>query len=643
MLQIPYELASLLLGAACYMLKKVSMPQPAAKKAAAEEEDVQAADCSTECTSWNAGCAEPDSEPSPGSEEHVVVQHAEVPDKRSGKQGSSGRLAGVGVLAVAACLVFVLSPRADVKHFSDLSVPSASDIDVQVGPQPEPLTPSGPELVAMPQSEGLAIDSSENELLIRSESELPDVHPDGAQHAEEADPSGNGGQNTFSVSLTRHSFPVSSVGDIVYYRSAYFGTVHVGSPAVPFKVVFDTGSGHLILPSTYCQSETCRVHRRYRRSESRTAKDIDYDGTQVLPGQPRDQITVSFGTGEVTGVFIEDVVCMGGAQDPALGQQANSSLALRSSASAADGDELADGCVKLRLIAATQMSEEPFKAFQFDGVLGLGLEGLSQAPEFNFLNVVANSRNTWGETPHTFAVFLAEHRTEESEITFGGWDDDSLMEDLSWNSVIEPEQGHWTIRIKQVRVDDEVVSLCDSGCKGVVDTGTSLLAVPAIAFSELYTLLRHPAHLEGHCHGPGPQLHIELEHFTITLDPEDYARVERSPAKRARPRFEAGKRKAQLTRSDMHCKPMLMSMDLPPPLGPKLFILGEPILRKFYSVYDAKKQRVGFARARHAPHYTPALKKDVNGNLYTPSSKAEPEFKSMFDVFRWRKMRKSGR
>jgi len=164
MLQIPSEAASLLLGAACYMLNKVLVPKSpvAEKKIAADEEDTQTADCGTECATSPSTCAEPDSEPSPGSEEHVVVQHAEVPDKRSGKQGSSGRLAGVGVLAVAACLVFVLSPRADVKHFSDLSVPSASDIDVQVGPQPEPLTPSGPELVAMPQSEGLAIDSSEN-------------------------------------------------------------------------------------------------------------------------------------------------------------------------------------------------------------------------------------------------------------------------------------------------------------------------------------------------------------------------------------------------------------------------------------------------------------------------------------------------
>lgn len=481
----------------------------------------------------------------------------------------------------------------------------------------------------------------------------------------------------FSVTLTRHSFPVSTVGDLIYYRSAYFGTIHVGMPSNAYKVVFDTGSGHLILPSTYCQSETCRSHRRYRRSESRTAKDIDYDGTPVLPGQPRDQITVSFGTGEVTGVFIEDVVCMH--DEEALTNTTDSNklqsaaAALATSPPGVHADDLEQGCVKLRMIAATQMSEEPFKSFQFDGVLGLGLDGLSQAPEFNFLDVVAASVESWGgSAPHTFAVFLAEDAAEESTITFGGWQEGSLAEEeLSWNPVVEPEQGHWTIRIKRLRIDDQVLELCDSGCKGVVDTGTSLLAVPALAFSELYTMLRHPANLEGHCRGRGPQLHIELEHFTITLGPEDYARLERSPVRKSKPRWgEAHRKPASSTRSDLHCKPMLMSMDLPAPLGPKLFILGEPVLRKYYSVYDAKAKQVGFGRARHSyPSHTgrrwrddvtPAPRKATADSFTNPAvNAASPsgngagagagtgvaasyglQFRSMFEALKWRKLQR---
>merc|ERR1740123_1400243 len=85
------------------------------------------------------------------------------------------------------------------------------------------------------------------------------------------------GMEVITLNLTRQELATRLVNNVIHYKSAYWGTLTVGWPPVDFKVVFDTGSGHLILPSTYCHSETCRVHKRYRRSKSATAKDIDYD------------------------------------------------------------------------------------------------------------------------------------------------------------------------------------------------------------------------------------------------------------------------------------------------------------------------------------------------------------------------------
>eukprot|EP00421_Protoceratium_reticulatum_P012161 CAMPEP_0168400324 /NCGR_PEP_ID=MMETSP0228-20121227/22541_1 /TAXON_ID=133427 /ORGANISM="Protoceratium reticulatum, Strain CCCM 535 (=CCMP 1889)" /LENGTH=678 /DNA_ID=CAMNT_0008413865 /DNA_START=130 /DNA_END=2166 /DNA_ORIENTATION=+ len=414
--------------------------------------------------------------------------------------------------------------------------------------------------------------------------------------------------------LQRLEMPLQKIGRVIYARSAYWGTLSVGSPGKPFKVVLDTGSGHLILPSTYCHSPTCRAHQRYRRSGSLTARDINYDGETVEVGSPRDQITVSFGTGEVSGIFIEDSVCLDRSPSlpPGDGKEQLS-----------EGQEAADRCVSLRMIAATEMSEDPFMSVGFDGVMGLGLPGLSQAPEFNFLHVMAgNVRAAGGRRPNTFAVFLAASEDEESKVTFGGYDEEHLQGEIAWNPVFQPELGHWMVEIKRMRIDDHVLDFCREGCRAVMDTGTSLFATPGAIFAEVYSLLRHEATAPSYdCRGAGPKLHIELETFTITLEPKDYARLEsqlptdssaagedeqqlaeHSPITQgARTKGdEAGTEEEELE-VEM-CKPMLMSMDQAAPLGPKLFIMGEPVLQKYYTVYDSEVPQIGFARATHAGH-----------------------------------------
>merc|ERR1719252_46867 len=58
---------------------------------------------------------------------------------------------------------------------------------------------------------------------------------------------------------------------------------------------------------------------------------------------------------------------------------------------------------------------------------------------------------------------------------------------------------------------------------------------------------------------------------------------------------------AEQQKAKMMCEPMLMSLDLEEPLGPKLWILGEPVLRKYYTVYNLQAQSVGFGLANHLP------------------------------------------
>lgn len=247
----------------------------------------------------------------------------------------------------------------------------------------------------------------------------------------------------------------------------------------------------------------------------------------------------------------------------------------------------------MRFIAATSMSEYPFKDFQFDGILGLGLSGLSQAPEYNLLELVARSAGT-PSTLHIFGMFLTSEPTMVSELTLGGWSPERVSGDLAWSPVINPELGHWMVGIKSLRVDGENIDFCQEGCRAVVDTGTSLVTVPTVVFGTLLELLRHSA--VGDCRGKGPELHIELEGSVhLTLGPRDYAQVEDAPALAMATVTEG----VHADSEEVRCKPVLRAMELPAPLGPKLFLLGEPVLQKYYTVYDAQQQRIGFGLARH--------------------------------------------
>lgn len=415
----------------------------------------------------------------------------------------------------------------------------------------------------------------------------------GAAAAQAAEPFG--ARPPLLVDLTRQRMSVRRVNNQLHYKSAYYGTLRLGTPAQNHTFVFDTGSGHLIVPSAFCRSETCKAHKRYRRSASESALDIDSDGSTIVPGAPRDQITVSFGTGEVTGVFVEDIVCL----DTTIAHNFGQSQAVEGSPS-----ELPPGCINLRIVAATEMTEDPFSSFVSDGVLGLGLPSLSQTPEFNFMHVIGKSFASESPWSQTFGIFLSD---QESQLALGGWDDDRLNGELYWNPVHRPELGHWMLRVKSLRVDGVILDFCKEGCHAVVDTGTSLMAVPTAVFSELYELMKHSAQTDGECRGRGPQLHFELENFTVSMGPEDYSRPEwYKDGRETSPSFSASSDEGYgPTRDDMYCRPMLMTLDLPEPVGPKLFILGEPALKKYYTVYDGDAQRVGIGRAATRPGYVP--------------------------------------
>lgn len=68
-----------------------------------------------------------------------------------------------------------------------------------------------------------------------------------------------------------------------------------------------------------------------------------------------------------------------------------------------------------------------------------------------------------------------------------------------------------------------------------------------------------------------------------------------------------------------------MAVKIPAPVGPKLWILGEPILHKYYSVFDWEAPRVGFAVAKNAKY--------ERGGLLKPGQDPKGELPPGVDVY----------
>jgi len=271
---------------------------------------------------------------------------------------------------------------------------------------------------------------------------------------------------------------MSALAVEVVHKTAYWGTVKVGTPPQEFKVIFDTGSGNLILPAKSCDMPGCNPHKKYSPDDSTSASKVTNEKGEA-------STEISFGTGDITGDYYKDQFCL--------------------------GDSM---CTEIRFIGSTQQSPEPFSETPFDGILGMGFKDLSMGEGFN----IVDDLNGASQLPQsTFAVYLTDDGA--SEITFGGYRPELIASDIVWAQVTH--ESYWQVQVEDITFNNAATGLCGgSGCQVAVDTGTSMLAGP----SDLVDKLSSKLGAKDDCSNfmMLPKIGFKIGNKVLNLSPDDY-------------------------------------------------------------------------------------------------------------------------
>lgn len=335
-----------------------------------------------------------------------------------------------------------------------------------------------------------------------------------------------------------------------YMDAQYFGDISLGTPEQKFKVIFDTGSSNLWVPSKKCWSVACFLHSTYNSAKSTTYK---------ADGRP---LEIHYGTGSMKGFLSSDALAMAGVQikDQIFGE-------------------------------ATTLPGITFTMAKFDGILGMGFDTISVDHVKTPFEMMVDQKLV-PEPVFSFYLNRDQDKQPGGEIIFGGIDKNMFTGEITYTPVTS--EGYWQFKMDAVTMGDEkssngngntteVISACQGGCQAIADTGTSLIAGPK---DEVKRLNEHI----GAIPLPGgeyvlptcdmaslPDLVFKIEGKDFALKPENYIMKVSQGGKTI-------------------CLSGLFGMDIP---NHPLWILGDVFIGPYYTVFDLANKRVGFAHTKN--------------------------------------------
>eukprot|EP00747_Dinoflagellata_sp_TGD_P079059 gnl/TRDRNA2_/TRDRNA2_160355_c3_seq1.p1 gnl/TRDRNA2_/TRDRNA2_160355_c3~~gnl/TRDRNA2_/TRDRNA2_160355_c3_seq1.p1 ORF type:complete len:468 (+),score=82.79 gnl/TRDRNA2_/TRDRNA2_160355_c3_seq1:26-1429(+) len=268
------------------------------------------------------------------------------------------------------------------------------------------------------------------------------------------------------------------------HKTMYLADVAIGSQGQIFRVLVDTGSSVLVVPSATCKSPSCGKHKRLNTSASTSSR---------ATGRT---LAIGYGLGSLKGHVFEDEVCVprgpvkgvaGAAAVAApleeldLLQRKDSHHVLHSGRagpgtrafSGSEGGSERSACTRMSFLANDEESDDLNRPF--DGILGLGPEDplLGGTGAFSLLARLA----AVGSTSSTSFV-LRLSNLGRSELLLGGFDEASLAGGRAlWVPLSPRAAGNWQFHVQDLMLDGKMQGFGEM--EVVVDSGTSLLGADA--------------------------------------------------------------------------------------------------------------------------------------------------------------------
>jgi hypothetical protein len=233
--------------------------------------------------------------------------------------------------------------------------------------------------------------------------------------------------------------------------SSFFGSVAIGTPAVAYDVILDTGSADLWLTSSSCTDTACNGIPSFNPSSSSTFQNKS------------EAFSIQYGSGEAAGTLGQDTVQMAGFS------------------------------VSNQVFAVCDQVSSDLLTSPVSGLMGLAFQTIASSGAMPFWQTLASS-GAWTDPLMAFQLTRYNNDSNAKSVepggtfTMGAVNTSLYTGDIDYNDIPNDDTTYWLQTVSAVTSQGNSISITSgSSALAAIDTGTTLIGGPSDAVAEIYS------------------------------------------------------------------------------------------------------------------------------------------------------------